>query len=450
MTTLPDTVHSRETLNALESIAAEILAEAKRQGASAAEAGISTSSGLSVTVRMGDVETIEHTRDKGLGLTVYFGKKKGSASTTDFSTEAINDTVRAACAIARHTSEDDCAGLAEVELMAKSYPDLDLLHPWGITPENAIQIALEAENSARGHDSRIANSEGADVSHHEGSYVYANSNDFLGGYASSRHGISCAVIAKDGGGMQRDYWYSVARNADELEAAIEVGTKAASRAVSRLGSRKLSTRTAPVIYTAETARGLLHHFVSAIRGSSLYRQASFLLDHLGKQVFPKGFSIREEPHLKRALGSAPFDNEGVATRARDLVSDGVLQGYVLDSYSARKLGMQTTGNAGGVHNLVVKTDDLGFDALLKEMDTGLIITELMGMGINAVTGDYSRGACGFWVEGGEISFPVEEITVAGNLRDMYAGIRRVANDVDLRGNIRTGSVLIDRMTIAGD
>ncbi len=450
MTRLPETVYSEDTLEQLKTIAAEMLSEAKRQGASAAEAGISTSSGLSVTVRMGDVETIEHTRDKGLGLTVYFGKKKGSASTTDFSRDAVTDTVRAACAIARHTSEDECAGLADAELMAKAYPDLDLLHPWPLAPEAAIEIAVETENAARAHDLRITNSEGADVSHHEGSYVYANSNDFIGGYASSRHGISCAVIAKNDSGMQRDYWYSVARNADSLEAPAKVGERAASRAVERLGSRKLPTRTAPVIYTAETARGLLFHFVNAIRGSNLYREASFLLDHLGKKVFPEGFNIREEPHLKRALGSAPFDNEGVATRPRDLVSDGVLQGYVLDSYSARKLGMQTTANAGGVHNLVVESDDLGFDALVKEMDTGLVITELMGMGINAVTGDYSRGACGYWVEGGEVRFPVEEITVAGNLRDMYSGIRRVANDVDTRGNIRTGSVLIEQMTIAGE
>ncbi|MDX1527570.1 MAG: metalloprotease PmbA [Gammaproteobacteria bacterium] len=450
MARLPETVHSQETIDKLKSIAGDILSEAKRQGASAAEAGISTSSGLSVTVRMGDVETIEHTRDKGLGLTVYFGKKKGSASTTDFSREAVSDTVKAACAIARHTSEDECAGLADAELMAKAYPDLDLLHPWPLTPERAIEIALDTENAARAFDSRITNSEGADVSHHEGSYVYANSNGFLGGYATSRHGISCAVIAKEDSGMQRDYWYSVARDAGELESPSRVGERAAGRAVQRLGSRKLSTRTAPVIYTAETARGLLHHFVSAIRGSNLYREASFLLDHLGKKVFPEGFDIREEPHLKRALGSAPFDSEGVATRARDLVRNGVLEGYVLDSYSARKLGMQTTANAGGVHNLVVEPDEVSFESLLTEMDTGLVITELMGMGINAVTGDYSRGACGYWVEGGEIVYPVEEITVAGNLRDMYAGIRRVANDVDVRGNIRTGSVLIERMTIAGD
>lgn len=450
MTQLPETVHSDETLKRLEAIASQAMSEAKCQGASAAEAGISLSSGLSVTVRLGDVETIEHTRDKGLGLTVYFGKKKGSASTTDFGDHAIRETVQAACAIARHTSEDECAGLADPELLAKTYPDLDLLHPWPLSPEEAIDIALETENAARGYDPRISNSEGADVSHHEGSYVYANTNGFLGGYASSRHGISCAVIGRDDSGMQRDYWYTTARNAKDLEAAARVGERAAERTVKRLGSQRLSTRSAPVIYSAENARGLFHHFISAVRGSSLYRQASFLLDHLGKPVFPKGFHIHEQPHLKSALGSAPFDNEGVATRARDLITDGVLQGYVLDSYSARKLGMQTTGNAGGVHNLTVDTDEIGFDGLLAEMGTGLIVTELMGMGINPVTGDYSRGACGFWVENGEISYPVEEITVAGNLRDMYSGIRRVANDVDLRGNIRTGSVLIDRMTIAGN
>jgi PmbA protein len=450
MTRLPETVHSDETLDRLKEIAGESLAEATRQGASAAEVGLSTSSGLSVNARLGDVETIEHTRDKSLGLTVYFGKKKGSASTTDFTREAITETVHAACVIARYTSEDECAGLADASLMATQFPDLDLIHPWPLTPERAIEIALEVENAARDFDPRITNSEGAGVSHHEGAYVYANSHGFVGGHVSSRHGFNCAVIAEDDAGMQRDYWYSVARHADDLEPAVKIGETAARRTVERLGSRKLSTRTVPVVYAAESARGLFHHFVSAIRGSSLYREASFLLDHLGKQVFPEGFRIREEPHLRRGLGSAAFDGEGVATLARDVVRDGVLQGYVLDAYSARKLGMETTGNAGGVHNLVVDPSDLSFEDLLKEMNTGLLVTELMGMGINTVTGDYSRGACGFWVEGGEIQFPVEEITVAGNLRDMYLGIRRVANDVDLRGNVRTGSVLIEQMTVAGE
>ena len=450
MMRLPETVHSDETLDRLKEIAGDSLAEAKRQGASAAEVGLNTSSGLSVNARLGDVETIEHTRDKGLGITVYFGKKKGSASTTDFTREAIAETVHAACVIARYTSEDECAGLADASLMATRFPDLDLIHPWPLTPERAIEIALEVENAARDFDPRITNSEGAGVSHHEGAYVYANSHDFVGGYASSQHGFNCAVIAQDDSGMQRDYWYSVARHADDLEPSVKVGETAARRTVERLGSRKLSTRTVPVVYAAESARGLFHHFVSAIRGSSLYREASFLLDHLGKRVFPEGFHIREEPHLRRGLGSAAFDNEGVATQARDVIRDGILEGYVLDAYSARKLGMETTGNAGGVHNLVVDPDDVSFEDLLKEMNTGLLVTELMGMGINIVTGDYSRGACGFWVENGEIQFPVEEITVAGNLRDMYLGIRRVANDVDPRGNVRTGSVMVEQMTVAGD
>lgn len=450
MTALPEAVHNQETLDRLKSIAEDALAEARQGGASAAEVALSMSSGLSVNVRLGDVETIEHTRDKGLGLTVYFGKKKGSASTTEFGDREVAETVRAACAIARYTSEDDCAGLADSDRMAQSIPDLDLVHPWPLSPERAIEIGLETENAARGFDPRISNSEGAGVDQHEGAYVYANSHGFVGGYASSRHSVSCAVIAEENGHMQRDYWYSVARNAGELEDFEIVGKTAARRTVERLGSRKLTTRSVPVIYTADAARGLLGHFVGAIRGSSLYRQASFLLDHLGKQVFPEGFGIREEPHIRRGLGSAPFDNEGVATEPRELVSDGVLQGYVLDSYSARKLGMESTGNAGGVHNLSVDTADISFDELVGEMGTGLVVTELMGMGVNNVTGDYSRGACGFWVENGEFAYPVEEITVAGNLRDMYAGIRRVANDLDTRGNIRTGSLLIERMTIAGD
>ena len=450
MTAMTDDVYSRKTLDRLKQIASDALAEAGRGGASAAEVALSMSSGLSVNVRLGDVETIEHTRDKGLGLTVYFGKKKGSASTTEFGQDAVAETVRAACTIARYTSEDNCAGLADAERMAQSFPDLDLVHPWPLSPEKAIEIGLETENAARDFDARITNSEGASVNQYEGAYHYSNSHGFAGGYASSRHSVSCAVIAEADGNMQRDYWYSVARNAGELEIFENIGKSAARRTVDRLGSRKLTTRTVPVIYTADIARGLLGHFIGAIRGSSLYRQASFLLDHLGKQVFPKGFRIREEPHILRGLGSAPFDSEGVATSQRDLVDDGVLRGYVLDSYSARKLGMETTGNAGGVHNLTVKTDEISFDDLIREMDTGLLVTELMGMGVNTVTGDYSRGACGFWVDKGEIAYPVEEITVAGNLRDIYAGIRRVANDLDTRGNIRTGSLLIEQMTVAGD
>lgn len=433
----------------LEAVVAAILDEAKRQGASAAEAGVSAESGLSVTVRLGEVETVEHNRDKGLGVTVYFGHRKGSASTSDYSAHAIADTVRAACDIAKYTAEDECAGLADPALMAASIPDLDLYHPWDLTAERAIELAQECEAAARATDARITNSEGASVGSHSGYRVYGNSHGFIGAYPSSRHSVSCAVIAEDGHGMQRDYWYSVARDAADLENVRKVGARAGERAVRRLGGQKLSTRQAPVIFVADLAGGLFSQFVRAIRGESLYRKSSFLLDSLGQRVFPEFLRIHEQPHLKKALGSAPFDSEGVATRSRDLVAAGVLQGYVLDSYAARKLGMQTTGNAGGVHNLTIDPGGDDFNALLKRMDSGLLVTELMGMGVNIVTGDYSRGAAGFWVERGEIQHPVEEITVAGNLRDMFRQVVAVANDVDLRGNVRTGSVLVENMTIGG-
>ena len=433
----------------LESIVTAILDEAKRQGASAAEAGVNAESGLSVTVRLGEVETVEHNRDKGLGVTVYFGQRKGSASTSDFSREAIRETVGAACAIARYTAEDPCAGLADAELMATTIPDLDLYHSWELPAERAIALAAECEAAARAVDKRITNSEGATVSSHAGRRVYGNSHGFIGAYPSSRHSVSCAVIADDGRGMQRDYWYTVARDSDDLESVRSVGRRAGERTVKRLGGRRLSTRQAPILLVAEVAGGLFGNFIRAVRGESIYRKSSFLLDQLGEAVFPEFMHIHEQPHLTKALGSAPFDSEGVATRARDLVTAGVLQGYVLDSYSARKLGMQTTGNGGGVHNLTIDSGPHDFTGLLKEMDSGLLVTEMMGMGVNIVTGDYSRGAAGFWVENGAIQYPVEEITIAGNLRDMFKGIVAVGNDVDTRGNTRTGSVLIERMTIAG-
>jgi len=437
-------------LGRLESIVEEALKEARRQGASSAESAIGVTSGLSVTVRMGEVETIEHVRDKGLAVTAYFGHKKGSASTTDFGAEAIRETVRAACNIARYTAEDPCAGLADAEVMAQAVPELDLYHPWQLDPERAIRLALEAEDAARGFDPRITNSEGASVDRYERSQVYGNTHGFVAGFSGTRHGISCAVIARSDAGMQRDHWYTVVRDPDGLEPAGEVGRKAAERTLRRLDARRVPTAGVPVLFAPETAAGLFGHFVSAISGGALYRNASFLVDHLGKQVFPSHVRIHEQPHLPRALGSAPFDNEGVATRARDVVSEGVLQGYVLNSYSARKLGLQTTGNAGGVHNLTVEPGAHDFDELVRLMDRGLVVTELMGMGVNTVTGDYSRGAAGFWVEGGELCFPVEEITIAGNLRDMFMGVREVGRDVDRRGNIRTGSVLIERMTVAGE
>lgn len=436
-------------LDELRQLADEAVAEAKRRGASQAEAAISTSAGLEVTVRLGDVETIEHTRDRSLGLSVYFGQCKGSASTTDFAPAAIHESVAAACTIARHTAEDDCAGLADAELMAVDPPDLDLHHPWPLDVEQAIALALTCENAARAADTRIRNSEGASVSRHDGEYVYANSHGFNGGYASSRHGMSCSVIAQSDAGMQRDYWYTQSRRPELLQDAAEVGAMAAQRALARLDGRRLGTRSVPVLYAAELAGGLFGHFIAAIRGGSLYRRASFLLDHQGKQIFPQWMRIHEQPHLPAGIGSTAFDSEGVTTAPRDIVSDGVLQGYVLSSYAARKLGLATTANAGGVHNLTVAPGELDRAGLLREMGTGLLVTELMGMGINIVTGDYSRGAAGFWVENGEIAYPVEEITVAGNLRDMFRGMLAVGNDVDTRGNLRTGSVLIDKMTVAG-
>jgi len=439
-----------DSLERLRALVASTVELACAQGASAAEAAASCNAGLSVNVRMGEVETIEHTRDKGLGVTVYLDGRKGSASTSDFRESALRDTVRAACNIASHGAADPCAGLADAARMAREPADLDLYHPRVLSPEQAIEIATRAENAARDADSRITNSEGASVSYQDGIYVYGNSHGFNGGYPSSRHSLSCAVIAGTGGSMQRDYWYSVARCADALDSPEDLGRRAAQRTVARLDARKLSTRETPVVYVADAARGLFQHFVSAVRGASQYRKASFLLDHAGKPVFPAFMRIHEQPHLPAALGSAAFDSEGVATVARDLVSAGVLQGYVLDSYAARRLGLQSTGNAGGVHNLTVESNAGTLDELLAEMGEGLLITELMGFGINGVTGDYSRGASGFWVENGTIAYPVEEITVAGNLRDMFMAIRRVGSDVDARGNIRCGSVLIERMTVAGN
>ena len=438
------------SLDSLREITALAIDTARRRGASASEAALSRTAGLDVNVRLGEVETIEHTRDNSLGVTVYFGNSKGSASSTDFTAPAVRETVEAACRIARHTAQDEFSGLADPERMAVAPPDLDLFHPWAIDAEEAISLALETETAARDHDSRITNSDGASVSRHDGDYVYGNSHGFLEGYSGSRNSLSCVVIAEDSSGMQRGYWYSTARDPARLEAAPQVGLTAAKRTIRRLGARKLDTRTAPVLYEADIARGVIGHFVAAVRGANLYRKASFLVDRLGERVMAGHLRIHEEPHLRGALASTAFDGEGVATAPRDLVTGGVLQGYVLDSYSARKLGLSTTGNAGGIHNLTVDAGPKSFEALLAEMDTGLLVTELMGMGINIVTGDYSRGAAGFWVEGGEIAFPVEEITIAGNLADMFLGIREVGADVDARGAIRTGSLLVEQMTIAGN
>lgn len=434
----------------LQDIVHSMLQQATGLGASAAEAAVSSQQGFSVTVRKAEVETIEYNRDKGLGITVYFGQSKGSASTTDFKPAAIQRTVRAACDIARYTSADEYAGLADADLLAKEIPQLALYQPWSITPEQAVELARQCEAAGFAVDKRLTNSEGAYISTHSGQRVYGNSLGFIGGYASSRHSLGCTLIAADDGEMQRDYWYSTARHPDSLEDVAQVGRRAAERTVQRLHPRKLPTCKVPVVFNADVARGLMGHFVRAVSGDSLYRKASFLLDSIGQKIFPDYIQMDERPHLPQALGSAPFDNEGVTTRPRHLIEDGVLQGYVLDSYAARRLGMRSTGNAGGVHNLHLNTTGQTLAGLLKEMDRGLLITEVMGQGVNIVTGDYSRGASGFWVENGEIQYPVAEITLAGKLADMFRGLQAVGNDVDRRGNLVSGSWLIETMTVAGN
>jgi len=434
----------------LEQLVRDVLKQARDQGASQAEAGVSVDTGLNLTVRLGEVETLEYQRDRGLGLTVYFATRKGSASTADLSPAALADTVRAACSIARYTAEDPCAGLADAVLMAKEFPDLDLSHPWEPEPDTVIQMAKRCEDAARGYDKRIENSEGATIATHRGMRVYANSHGFSGGYESTSHSITCSVIGKSGESMQRDYWYSYSRDAKELESPEAVGQKAADRTVARLGARRMATTKAPVLFVPELARGLIGSYLGAMRGGAQYREASFLLKAQGQKIFPDFMQLSERPFIKKGLASAAFDNEGVATHERELVDRGVATTYLLDSYSARKLGMQTTGHAGGVRNLLVKPGDLDYAALLRQMGRGLVVTELLGQGVNGVTGDYSRGATGFWVEDGAVAYPVEEITIAGNLKDMFRNIAAVGNDVDLRGATRTGSILISEMTIAGE
>jgi len=429
---------------------ATALEEAKRQGATSADAAAGLDSGLSVTVRNADIETLEHHRNQSLSVTVYQGQRKGSASTSDLSPDAIQEAVEAANRIARFTSEDDCAGLADADLMATDFPDMDLYHPWSLTAEQAIDIARDCEAAAMRQDKRITNSEGASVNAFQGVSAYANSHGFSGIKRGTRHSISCSVIAQDEQGMQRDYDYTSSRIPEKLDDPEKVGRSTAERTVRRLGAKKLSTRKAPVLFAPDLSRGLMGHFTSAISGGALYRKATFLLDMLNEGVFPDFVHIYEDPRILQASGSASFDNEGVATRKRDLITQGVLQGYVLGSYSARKLKMQTTGNAGGMRNLRIDSGSDDFTALLKRMGTGLYVTELIGHGINSVTGDYSRGAAGFWVENGEIQYPVEEITVAGNLKEMFLDLQSVGTDIDLRGNTQTGSWLIGEMMIAGE
>jgi len=432
-----------------------ILAEAKRIGASDSAAEISEGQGLSVTVRKGEVETIEQSVDKQVGVSVYLGQRRGNASTSDFSPDSLRLTVEAAFHIAQHTAEDDCAGLAQADLLEQNPQDLDLFHPWDLDTKEAIQIARKAEKAAFAVDKAIQNSDGASVSAHQAHFMLGTSNGFMGGYPYSRHFISCAPIAssaKNSSSMQRDDWYSTSRIASELANPALIGRYAAERALAKLHAKSLTTRRCPVIFEAPIAVGLIGSLVQASSGGALYRRSSFLLDSLGKQVMPKHIDLFELPHLKRMSGSAPFDEEGVRTQARSVISKGELQGYFLSTYSARKLGMQTTGNAGGAHHLKLHsmhTPSGGLPGLLKEMGTGLLVTELMGQGVNYVTGDYSRGAFGYWVENGTIQHPVEEITIAGNLKEMLLDIQAVGDDTIIRGTKETGSILLGSMTIGG-
>ncbi|QJD60454.1 metalloprotease PmbA [Pseudomonas sp. gcc21] len=435
---------------ALEQRVAFILDESKRQGASACEVVVSHNTGLSVGVRQGEVENVEFNRDQGFGITLYSGQRKGSASTSDTSDEAIRSAIEAALVIARHASEDPFAGLADPDLMARDLPDLDLYHPWELGAEEAIQRALDSEAAALSLDSRLS-SDGSHVSSHQGCRVYGNSNGFIGSSIGTRHSVATLTIAADAQGMQRDYWYGVDRIAQRLPTAEALGRKAAERTLSRLGARSIKTAKVPVLFAADQAAGLLGHLVGAIAGGAVYRQSTFLLDALGQPVFPEWVTIDERPHLKQALGSTAFDGDGLATREKSFIERGVLQSWILGTYSGRKLGLPSTANAGGVNNLHVSCNvPGGMDVLLKEMGTGLLVTELMGQGVNGVTGDYSRGAGGFWVENGEIAFPVKEVTIAGNLRDMFANLRCVGADEERRGNYLTGSWLVDGMTVGGE
>ncbi|MBC3868834.1 metalloprotease PmbA [Undibacterium oligocarboniphilum] len=446
----PVFTHSQDQL---KQIAQDMLHFAKLRGASDAAVEISEGGGLSVSVRKGKVETIEQNRDKGIGITVYLGQRRGNASTSDFSAQALKDAVDAAYNIARFTAEDDCAGLADTDMFEMSPLDLKLCHPWLISAEEAIVLAQRAEAAAFAVDPRITNSEGAGVHVQQSHFVAANSRGFTGGYPISRHTISVAPIAGKGARMQRDDWYSSQRNPRKLAQPEAIGRYAAERALARLNGRQLDTRKCPVLFEAPLAAGLLGAFVQATSGGALYRKSSFLLDTLGTRIFPEHIRIKEDPHIIGGIGSSPFDDEGVRTQKREVVSQGILQGYFLSTYSARKLGMKTTGNAGGSHNLTLsssltkRNDD--FAAMLRKMDTGLLVTELMGQGVNYVTGDYSRGASGYWVERGVIQYPVEEITIAGNMRDMFRQIVAVGADSLIRGTKQTGSILIESMMVAG-
>jgi PmbA protein len=438
----------------LREIAARVLERARKSGASGCDCDVSEGHGLSVTVRKGKPDTVEHNRDRSLGVTIYLGDRpkvrRGHASTSDFSQAALEQTVDAAAAIARHTAEDDAAGLPDADLLAREQPDLDLYHPWDISTEEAVALAKECEAAAFAVSKKIRNSEGATVSAQQTQFVLANSLGFVGGFAGSRHWLSCAVIAEEKGLMQRDDWYSASRVPGKIADPRVLGRYAGQRTVARLGARKIKTGEAPVLFEAPVAAGLIGHFVSAVNGGNLYRKTSFLVDSLGQQVFSPAVEILEQPHERQGTASSPFDEEGVATHERAIVRKGVVEGYFLGSYAARKLGMKSTGSAGGHHNLLVKSDGPDFEGMLREMKRGLLVTELLGQGVNPVTGDYSRGAAGYWVEGGQIAFPVEEITIAGNLKEMFKRIAVIGSDTVIRAGRTTGSILIEKMTIAGE
>ena len=441
---------SPEVLPELREQVERIIAEASRQGASACEVAVSVEQGLSTSVRQGEVETVEFNRDQGFGITLYVGQRKGSASTSATGADAIRETVAAALAIAKHASEDDCAGLADPALMARDLPDLDLYHGWSITPDQAIERALACEAAAFATDKRVTKADGTTLNTHQGCRVYGNSHGFVSGYASTRHSLSCVMIAEGEGQMQRDYWYDVNRRGELLATPESIGRRAAERAASRLGARPVPTAEVPVLFAPEVAVGLFGHFLGAISGGSLYRKSSFLEGALGQRLFPEWLTLDERPLLRGALGSASFDNDGLATYAKPFVEGGELVSYVLGTYSGRKLGMPSTANSGGVHNLFVSHGDEDQAALIRRMGRGLLVTELMGQGVNLVTGDYSRGAGGYWVENGEIQFPVQEVTIAANLRDLFRNIVAIGNDVEYRGNLHTGSVLIEKMMVAGN
>ncbi len=439
----------KKQLEEVKNRVAQALTLAKKLGADNAEVAMSRQQGLSVGTRLGEVENVEFTNDGALGITVYQEGRKGSASTADLSEKALAQAVQAAVNIAKYTSVDDCSGIADKEFLAMDPQDLDLFHPEVLTTDQAIEIAKCCEDASLSYDKRITNSDGATLASYEGFKVYGNSYGQLVGYPSTRHSLSCVSIASENDDMQRDYAYSVNRNFQLLDDAQAIGIKSATEALSRLHAQKIATTKVPVLFRADIANTIWGHFIAAISGGNLYRKSSFLLDALGQQIFPDFLTIEERPHLLSALASSAFDSEGVATVDRNIITQGALDTYLMTSYSARKLGSQTTGHAGGIHNWLVSANGGNFEAMLKQLGTGLLVTELMGQGVNVVNGDYSRGAAGFWVENGQIQYPVSEITIAGKLQDMFKGIVSVGSDTDMHGSIRTGSILIDSMQIAG-